>query len=295
MTRSFVLTTLVLILLAGSCKKNIPAAKTDGGAGDSTAVPAVNGKKGACFNVGTPYGTFNGNVINLKTYWFYTWGTLVPVPSPQNCEFVSMFWGPGNMSDGNIAAVQQAKAQGTVKYVLGFNEPDRPDQANMTVSQALAYWPKLQSIGLPLGSPAPSTPTAQWFSDFMDSVKARNYRVDFICLHVYGGTDDNGFIQTLQSVYDKYHLPIWITEFAVADWNATSPANNQFSTSDVLGFMQRLLPRLESLSYVQRYSWFSGSPDSADLAPSALIATNGQLTALGSWYAGYQANTAIKP
>ncbi|MES1161294.1 MAG: glycosyl hydrolase, partial [Bacteroidota bacterium] len=221
-------------------------------------------------------------------------GTPMPTPSPQNCEFVSMFWGAGNVTDANISAIQQLKTQGKVKYVLGFNEPDRGDQSNMTVSQALALWPKLESIGLPLGSPAASWPTAQWIYDFLDSAIAEKKRVDFICVHMYVGTDDNSFVQVLQQLYDKYHLPIWITEFATADWNAATMQANAYKASDALGFMQRLLPKLEGLSFVQRYSWFSGSPTSAALWPSALVDANGNLTTLGAWYANYKPNTEIK-
>jgi len=286
-------------MAALSCKKNT-ASPQPGGSSDTTGTPsqttpATSFKKGADFNTGTQYGTYENDVVNLKAFWYYTWGTLVPVPTPQNCDFVSMFWGSANMTDANISATQLSKTQGTVKYVLGFNEPDRPDQSNMTVSQALAFWPKLESIGLPLGSPATSWPTLQWFYDFMDSTIAEKKRVDFICVHMYVGTDDNSFVQTLQTVYNKYHLPIWITEFATADWNASTTANNQYTPADALGFMQRLLPKLDSLPYVIRYSWFSGDPNSAALWPSALIGTNGHLPALGQWYANYQANAAIKP
>jgi hypothetical protein len=165
----------------------------------------------------------------------------------------------------------------------------------MTVSQALGYWPKLEALGLPLGSPATSWPTLQWFYDFMDSTIAEKKRVDFICVHMYVGTDDIAFVQTLQTVYNKYHLPIWITEFATADWNATSVSANRHTAADALGFMQRVLPRLDSLPYVQRYSWFSGSPTDPALWPSALIGADGKLTALGQWYSNYQPNTAIKP
>lgn len=285
---------LALALLLSNCNKN-SSPSSPGGNSDTTKLPpGTSSKKGADFNVYTQYGTYQNNVINLKAFWYYTWGTLVPVPTPQNCDFVSMFWGQTNVSDANIAATQQAKAKGQVKYVLGFNEPDRADQANMTVSQALALWPKLESIGLPLGSPATSWPTLPWFYDFMDSAIAGKKRVDFICVHMYVGTDDNSFIQTLQTVYNKYHLPIWITEFATADWNATTTTNNRYSAADALGFMQRVLPKLDSLPYVQRYAWFSGDPKDPALWPSALIGTNGQLTTLGNWYASYQANTAIK-
>jgi len=296
MTRYLTPSALVLILLLGSCSKNSnPSHPGTDTTTNNPPSPATSSKKGADFNVYTQYGNFETNVVNLKAFWYYTWGTLVPVPTPQNCDFVSMFWGSGNMTASNITAIQQAKAQGTVKYILGFNEPDHADQSNMTVSQALSYWPQLESLGLPLGSPAASWPTTQWFYDFMDSAIAEKRRVDFICVHMYVGTDDNSVVQTLQTVYNKYHLPIWITEFGTADWNATTPSANRYTPADALGFMQRVLPRLDSLPYVQRYSWFSGSPTDAALWPSALIGADGKLTTLGQWYANYQPNTAIKP
>ncbi len=299
MIRKQVLFAFSLVFVLGSCKKSSsPATPTLTDSSSTTPpgnnTPATSSKKGADFSTNMTYGTWNGDVVGLKAFWYYTWGTPMPSPSPQNCEFVSMFWGAANVTDANIAAVEQLKAQGSVKYVLGFNEPDQSGQSNMTVSQALALWPKLESIGLPLGSPAVSWPTAQWFTDFMDSVAAEHLRVDFIPVHMYVGTDDVNFVQVLQQLYNQYHLPIWVTEFATADWNASTPAANMYTAADALGFMQRLLPKLDSLSYVQRYSWFSGDPTSAALWPSALIATNGSLTTRGSCYANYKPNSAIK-
>ena len=293
---------LGLLLVTASCQKGSHSTTTGttGGGTVTTPVdttvttPTTSFKKGADFSTNTTDGTWNGNVIDLKAFWYYTWGTPEPSFSPQNCEFVSMFWGQSNVTAGNIAAVAALKASGQVKYVLGFNEPNNAGQSNMTVSQALALWPQLESIGLPLGSPATDWPTVQWFTDFMDSVSAEKLRVDFIPVHMYVGLDDVGFIQTLETLHAQYNLPIWITEFATADWNATTMANNQYTPDQVLAFMQRLLPKLDSLSYVQRYSWFSGDPSSAALWPSALIDASGNLTALGTWYANYQPNTAIK-
>jgi len=288
---------ILRILLVFSLLSLLASCKKDGGSSsksnsDSTGTTAT-GKKGVDFSTTTSNGTWNGDIVSLKAYWYYTWGTPMPGTPPQNCEFVSMFWGQGNVTDNNITAVQQFAAQGKVKYVLGFNEPDRSDQSNMTVSQALALWPKLESIGLPLGSPAASWPTHQWIYDFMDSAIKEKLRVDFICVHMYVGTDDKSFVQVLQDLYNKYHLPIWITEFATADWSASTPAANQYTAAAALGFMQRLLPQLESLSFVQRYSWFSGDPNSSALWPSALVDANGQLTTLGAWYAAYEPNTVV--
>jgi hypothetical protein len=299
MTTNKLLLPLMLPLLFGACKKGDDSPANGGAPGtgntDSTTVSVTtSSKKGADFSTNNTNGTWNGDIVQLKAFWYYTWGTPMPSPSPQNCEFVSMFWGSGNVTDPYISSVEQLKAQNSVKYILGFNEPDRSDQSNMTVSQALSLWPKLEGIGLPLGSPAASWPTNQWIYDFLDSAIAENRRVDFICVHMYVGTDDNNFVQVLQQLHAKYNLPIWITEFATADWNASSPAANQYTPDEVLGFMQRLLPKLDSLDYVQRYSWFSGDPSSSALWPSALVDANGKLTALGTWYASYQPNTAIK-
>ncbi len=289
--RTLKLLLLCSSILALSCaKSNI---YTPSKAKVSTYI--AQGKKGADFSTNTVNGTWWGNTITLQSHWFYTWGISVPFElAPQNCEYVPMFWGKTTVTDANITYARQLKDQGKAKYILGFNEPDLADQSNMTVQDALALWPQLESVGLPLGSPAASWPTRQWIYDFMDQAIAQNKRVDFICVHMYVGTDDNAFIQVLQDLYNKYHKPIWITEFATVSDKATTMAENPFTPDMVLAFMQRLLPKLEALDFVQRYSWFSGSPTSSRLWPSALVDANGNLTKLGKWYSEYKPNTAIK-
>jgi hypothetical protein len=262
---------------------------------DPVTTYTVKGKKGTDFNTGNQNGTWYGNAINLQSHWYYTWGADLPFElAPKNCEFVPMFWGKGTITDANIAYVKQLKDQGRAKYILGFNEPDLGDQSNMSVQDALNAWPKLESIGLPLGSPATAWPTRQWMYDFLDQAAAQNKKVDFICVHMYVGTDDVAFVKVLQDLYDKYHKPIWITEFATVANNATTMAENPYTPEMVLAFMQRLLPKLEALSFVQRYSWFSGSPTSSRLWSSALVDPNGNLTTLGKYYASYKPNTDIK-
>jgi len=177
----------------------------------STADPVtvVTGKKGASFNTGNKNGTWYDNVINLQSHWFYTWGPDIPFNlAPQNCEFVPMFWGKATVSPTNVSYVQQLRALGRAKFVLGFNEPDLADQSNMSVADALAAWPRLESVGLPLGSPATAWPTRQWLYDFMDQAIAQHKRVDFICVHMYVGTDDVAFVQVLEDLHNKYKKPI---------------------------------------------------------------------------------------
>lgn len=276
-------------IISGCAKKseNLPLQTPVGGS--TIFVADTSAKRGNAFSTNTTDGTWTANIARLKSNWFYTWGTTIPIESiTGNSEFVPMFWGSGNVSAENIAAVKELKAAGKVHYILGFNEPDMPDQANMSVHTALALWPQLESIGLPLGSPATSWPTRQWIYDFLDSAKAQHKRVDFICVHMYVGLDDAGFIQVLQDLNNRYHLPIWITEFATADFSATSTSNNRYTSGQVLAFMQRLIPKLEALSFVKRYSWFSGSPSWASLCTSILVDAGGNLTDSGIWYAAYK-------
>ena len=56
---------------------------------------------------------------------------------------------------------------GKINYVLGFNEPELESQAIMTVDEAIALWPKLEEIGVPLGSPAPAGLNNGWLEEFM--------------------------------------------------------------------------------------------------------------------------------
>ncbi|OQP50874.1 hypothetical protein A4H97_03345 [Niastella yeongjuensis] len=284
MTRYYLIPALAMVLFLGACKKD----------SDSSDNPAQgSGKKGADFSTNMKYGTWNGDVLALKPFWYYTWGKELNNGSPQNCEFVPMFWGKDDVNATNIAAVKKLKDDGKIKYVLGFNEPNNAGQSKMTVSQALQLWPQLESLGLPLGSPAADWPTNPWIYEFLDSCKAQGKRVDFICVHIYNSLDTSVYLNTLKEVYNKYKLPIWITEFAPADWNAQTKADNPYTPAQVLAFMQAILPKLEALDYIKRYAWFSGDPTSPQMWSSALIDANGNLTELGKWYANYQPNNTI--
>lgn len=48
-------------------------------------------------------------------------------------------------------------------------------------------------------------------------------KVDFMAIHWYGGTNAKSFLAHIDSVYAKYGKPIWVTEFASADWTGGNP------------------------------------------------------------------------
>jgi hypothetical protein len=190
-----------------------------------------------------------------------------------------------------IDYIKNLKVEGKVKYMLGFNEPDKADQANMSVELALAYWPKLEMVGLPLGSPACANPTGEWMQSFMEEAKKRNYRIDFVCVHWYGGVSVSGFLSRLQEIHELYNKPIWITEFAPADWGASSPAESKHTKAEILSFMKGALTALDDVQYVHRYSWFSANETSGPLGNAALFDGSNKRTTLGEFYSTFEGKT----
>lgn len=231
----------------------------------------------------------------LGAYWMYSWGNELRDEIPDNVEFVPMFWGKGSVNDANINRIKQLIADGKVKYVLGFNEPDGAAQANMTVDEAIALWPRLEELGVPLGSPATVSPNNEWMVEFMTKAAANNLRVDFIAVHHYGNSDVMNMINKLKITYNAYKKPIWVTEFAVADWSASSPSSNRFSEAEVLEFMDKALPALDEIEWIHRYAWFDINQNNAPLYTSSLTDDTSQLTNVGQKYASHEPNANIGP
>ena len=240
-------------------------------------------KKGAC--LGAQSADWADRLRSLNVGWFYQWKSEATAGSPDGVEFVPMVFGKPNQITPGVAYVNKEKQSAGFQFLLGFNEPDKEDQANMTVEAALEAWPQLMSTELPLISPAAANPEGEWMEKFMAGVKERGYRVDYIAIHSYGGPSAAGFLDKLERVHRKFDLPLWITEFGVGDWQAKTVKENKHSVRDIKDFMKAVLPKLDRLKYVHRYAWFPSSPDDPHLGTSALFNADGSLTELGEVYA----------
>uniref|UniRef100_UPI0040476D50 glycosyl hydrolase n=1 Tax=Mariniflexile sp. TaxID=1979402 RepID=UPI0040476D50 len=284
---------IICSILISSCEKNVIGDFEPSeyfGKNDDTQNNIS--KKGVAFTNKTK--AWSHKTSALGAHWMYSWGNVLADEIPENVEYVPMFWGKGSVNDENINRIKQLIAEGKVKYVLGFNEPDGKDQANMSVDEAIALWPRLEEIGVPLGSPAVVGFNNGWFQEFMQKAVALNLRIDFIAVHSYGGPNVLNFINNLKGVHEAYNKPLWITEFAVADWTATSPANNKHSEATVIQFMQDALGALEDIDWIHRYAWFDGGTR-APLATSALFSEEADITTLGQVYAAINRNNEIGP
>jgi hypothetical protein len=260
---------------------SVLAALTPAGTARAALHRSGSVKKGLGMGPKSP--DFSRKLEELRCKWLYSWLPGIPAHLPKGMAYTPMIWDYRRGREGVINAGKAAKEAG-IPELLGFNEPDQSSQANMTVEAALAAWPALQETGLRLGSPGCVHPDREWMKAFMVGVKKRELRVDFICIHSYGSPNAEAFIKRLEAVHKLYRKPIWITEFAVGDWKAKSPAENQYKPKDVLRFMEDVLPELDKLDFIERYAWFPAGPANRALGTSALHDAEGKLTRLGECY-----------
>ena len=218
------------------------------------------------------------NAINARWAYNYMNEPTTFDVAAANYEFVPMIFRATTVSGVNaqidrILAVEENFGT-EVRFVLGFNEPERPDpQANMTVELALQIWEvitkRFEGTGIQLVSPAVSGGAGirDWLEPFMDEVQRRNndadptndLRVDAIAIHNYSVSGNpvgqaNALMNTINNLYEDYGRPIWITEFAAVDFSGNTPIPEKIAFNEA--FLDNLIPRLEASDRVERYGWW---------------------------------------
>ncbi|WP_433532237.1 glycoside hydrolase family protein [Micromonospora sp. CA-263727] len=259
-----------------SCSGTATQAWAPGG-GPAFAGPAA--KKGVATWAFPPG---SDGIRDVGAAWYHDWSTSNS-DVPAAAEFVPMIWGAAFVNDAELAAAQRSG-----RTLLGFNEPDLWFQANMSVEHALDLWPRLQDTGMRLGSPAVAfgadTPGG-WLDRFLDGARQRGLRVDFIALHWYGSDfgDDaaNHLMQYVHAVYERYRLPIWVTEFGLIDFSEEPPRHP--TPQQLVTFVGKATAALEATPYVERYAWFA-LPATGEHAPHGLYREDGTATEAGAAY-----------
>jgi RNA polymerase sigma factor (sigma-70 family) len=253
--------------------------------------PAVPAAAGSCMK-GVATWKFGAASPALKASgacWYYDWAAgSSGISEPGGVEYVPMIWGSRSVTAATLA---QAKARG--RTLLGFNEPDMAAQSNMSPIQALALWPKLTATGMRLGSPAVAANGATsggWLDQFMRGAAARHHRVDFITLHWYGSDFDPTravaqLRRYVQAVYARYHKPIWLTEYALIRFGATSTYPSQARQA---AFLRASTTMLASLRGVERYAWFALPATKG--SGTGLFTDSGAPTAVGRAFEGLRSH-----
>ncbi|KID93278.1 Glycoside hydrolase, partial [Metarhizium majus ARSEF 297] len=169
-----------------------------------------------------------------------------------------MLWGQKTVPQFQKNINYDSLRENKYKYILGFNEPDHPSQANMPIEEAvdahIVYLDKYANVTL-LSSPAvtsdegggPQDRGLDWLRKFLDLCDRRGCKVDFCAVHWYGNTTqaDNLFSFLRDAHSTCPGKPIWLTEFSATG-----------SSAEVSSFLRKVLPVLDGLDFIQRYAWF---------------------------------------
>jgi hypothetical protein len=227
-------------------------------------------KKGAVCSLSDPF--CKQKIVSLNPSWYYTWNTR-GIPGLVAVPFIPMVWGKHDIAP--TAMIPNSP-------LLGFNEPDGAQQSNISVQTALNLWPTIQASGRRIGSPATAgnpSKDGSWLDQFVKG----GGTFDFTCVHWYAPPNADSFLKEVDAIWTKYQKPIWITEFAVADWSGKFPGG--FDVELVKQFMKDACAGLESRSYVERYAWKTRATSDTNMGTSALFNDDGSLTELGELYA----------
>jgi len=248
------------------------------------------------------------NAINARWAYNYMNEPTTFDVGAANFEFVPMIFRATTISGVNdqidrILSIEENFGT-EVQFVLGFNEPERAAQANMSVATALNIWQvitdRFEGTGIKLVSPAVSGGQGinEWLVPFMDEVERRNadsdpnnnLQVDAIAIHIYsvsgnGVGQANNVLNTIDRLFNDYGRPIWLTEFAGVDFSGNTPVAEKRAFNEV--FLDTVIPGLESRAHVERYGWWQFNI--AGNAYSPLSTTSNGIftpTSLGHRYQG---------
>jgi len=123
-------------------------------------------------------------------------------------------------------------------------------------------------------------------------------------MHSYGspqGGDSNALISGLQTAYNNWDRPMWLTEFSFVDWAGT----NTWTEEDCYNCLAEFLWRAESIDWLRKYALFvfkedatwpnAAQPWSPVGARSNSYDVDGNLTPFGQLYAAWDNVTQIQP
>ncbi len=225
-----------------------------------------------------------GYLDETNVTWFYDWDAAGNTAS-MDYEYTPM------RHNANWQSYDVINSRENVSCVLGFNEPEREDQANISVRTAINQWPELFKSGLRIGSPAPANSGVVWLKEFMEICDSLNYRVDFSAVHCYeGGNSPSQWANRIQSYFNGYakQRPVWITEFnnganwTTEWWPSDVDAQYEKQTTE----LKAILDALDNSEYVERYAFYNWVEDKRG------VVVNNVLTPAGHMFAAHKSSRA---
>ena len=223
-------------------------------------------------------------IKEMNLTWYYTWSVNPLSGVSNNAEYVPMIW--GNLNENSFGDRKkewdfvQNQEWKNYRYLLTFNEPDFPDQANMSPEQAVDKWRYIQPIvndpKVDVSSPVVAIPTVfyedtnnnyntvgGWFGKYNQLMNASRYNDEFIAVHFYFDYPGEWVINTFRKIHELTGKKLWITEWGIGQWSQVQsfdwiggPDEGNWQREMVVKFMKEILPVLDQTDYIERYAWF---------------------------------------
>ncbi|CAJ1417638.1 unnamed protein product [Effrenium voratum] len=237
-----------------------------------------------------------GKTISWGATWGYkiTDGPDLSVWEMAGVDFIPMVWGHGTIPLAEADGLPKGS-----KALLGFNEPNFPDQANLDPYWAAQHWPDVEKLAAAnnisyIVSPALnyhwSFDPIDWLYQFF--AICEGCKVDAVALHVF-----SCYAAGLKYHLDRYRVfgkPLWVTEIACSD--PASP--ERLSAEGQMAYMKEAIPLLEADDDVEMYAWFSYFKDewahpivNGENGDAGIVFPNGTLSPLGELYNSFAAGS----
>ncbi|WP_372809165.1 glycosyl hydrolase, partial [Pontiella sp.] len=152
--------------------------------------------------------------------------------------------------------------------LMGFNEPDLDDQANMEEETAAYQWPRMERFRLPLLGPCPSAYKGTWRQNYEAMAEEEGLRSEYMAMHWYSPNgastgSPSTLISNMETLYETYGKPIWLTEFSTRDFDGTKTT---WSRNHNYNFLAEFMWRAESLTWLKKWSIFEWGISGGDPA-----------------------------
>jgi hypothetical protein len=249
---------------------------------DSRDAP-VSPKKGISLACGSA--NMAAELRALRVAWLWNWQTNPPLFA--GVESVPAIWDASRIGK---------PLGGNSEWLLGFNEPDGSDQANMTPEAAAVAWRKIEQTypDRKLASPQTLHPgdwLERWYAAYSE-MYGQPPRMDAIALHTYYGGTAAAYIARVRefiALAQRWGVPeVWVTEWTLA------PGLDR-SLNATAAEMRAFVTWLEDEPMVTRYAPFSNRVECMGDAfgfthdgpfDAPLYDVDGRLTHLGRIYGG---------
>jgi hypothetical protein len=185
------------------------------------------------------------DVAGARAVWIWDWGTQPP-----------LFPGIESIATIKTAADIGKSLGGNSPWLLGFNEPDASNQANLTPDEGARLWALLEQA-YPfhkLASPQPMYTGFGWLEAFRAAYivqQGHAPRLDALAIHTYSGNTAAAFIAQVRHAMNLARAwgiaEVWVTEFSLA------PLLDR-SIRDTSNELQVYLDFLDSEPLVTRYA-----------------------------------------